>query len=196
MMRSSALSLALGYVALGIAALVLFAAPLWYAWQVTIQDGRSEILQADAQRLTDVYRRDGARCAQEIHRHTCAHADRRRAHPAAHRPDRSSRSPAICPPGRAICPRLPATTASRSTWARRAFSSPWCMSRCSATSICWSAATTSCSRRWSGGFGTAWPPPSRCSRSRVCWSASSPGAPSCRASTASVAPSRPSFTAT
>ncbi|MGO9039100.1 MAG: ATP-binding protein [Steroidobacteraceae bacterium] len=60
MMRSSALSLALGYVALGIAALVLFAAPLWYAWQVTIQDGRSEILQADAQRLTDVYRREGS----------------------------------------------------------------------------------------------------------------------------------------
>src|ERR1022692_351422 len=59
MMRSSALSLALGYVALGITALVLFAAPLWYAWQVTIRDGRSEILQADSQRLTDVYRRDG-----------------------------------------------------------------------------------------------------------------------------------------
>ncbi len=59
MMRSSAVSLALGYVILGIAALVLFAAPLWYAWQVTIQDGRSEILQADSLRLTDVYRRDG-----------------------------------------------------------------------------------------------------------------------------------------
>jgi signal transduction histidine kinase len=59
MMRSSALSLALGYVVLGFVALVLFAAPLYYAWQVTIQDGRSEILQADAQRLTDVYRRDG-----------------------------------------------------------------------------------------------------------------------------------------
>jgi signal transduction histidine kinase len=59
MMRSSALSLALGYVALGIAALVLFAAPLYYAWQVTIQEGRSEILQADASRLTDVYRREG-----------------------------------------------------------------------------------------------------------------------------------------
>ncbi len=58
--RSSALSLALGYVALGLTALVLFAAPLWYAWQVTIQDGRAEILQADAQRLTDIYRRDGA----------------------------------------------------------------------------------------------------------------------------------------
>jgi len=59
-MRSSALSLALSYIALGLAALVLFAAPLWYAWQVTIQEGRAEILQADAQRLTDVYRRDGA----------------------------------------------------------------------------------------------------------------------------------------
>jgi signal transduction histidine kinase len=60
MMRSSAVSLALGYVALGIAALVLFAAPLWYEWQVTIQDGRAEFLQADAQRLTDVFRREGA----------------------------------------------------------------------------------------------------------------------------------------
>jgi signal transduction histidine kinase len=59
MMRSSALSLAVAYVALGIVSLVLFAAPLWYAWQVTIQDGRSEILQSDAQRLTDVFRRDG-----------------------------------------------------------------------------------------------------------------------------------------
>src|SRR5271170_7354807 len=60
MMRSSALSLALSYVGLGIAALVLFAAPLWYAWQVTIQEGRAEILQADAQRLTYVFRHDGA----------------------------------------------------------------------------------------------------------------------------------------
>jgi signal transduction histidine kinase len=60
MMRSSAISLALGYVALGLTALVLFAAPLWYAWQVTIQESRSEFLQVDAQRLTDVYRRDGA----------------------------------------------------------------------------------------------------------------------------------------
>src|SRR3979490_246999 len=60
MMRSSAVSLALGYVALGITALVLFAAPLWYAWQVTIQEGRTEILQIDAQRLSQVFRRDGA----------------------------------------------------------------------------------------------------------------------------------------
>ncbi|MGA2188969.1 MAG: ATP-binding protein [Steroidobacteraceae bacterium] len=60
MIRSSAVSLALGYVLLGLLALVLFAAPLWYAWQGMIQEGRAEILQADAQRLADVYRRDGA----------------------------------------------------------------------------------------------------------------------------------------
>jgi signal transduction histidine kinase len=60
MMRSTAVSLALGYVALGISALVLFAAPLWYAWQVTIQEGRVEFLQVDAQRLAEVFRRDGA----------------------------------------------------------------------------------------------------------------------------------------
>jgi signal transduction histidine kinase len=59
MIRSSAVSLALGYVVLGLIALVLFAAPLWYAWEATIYAGRAEILQADAQRLTDIYRRDG-----------------------------------------------------------------------------------------------------------------------------------------
>jgi hypothetical protein len=58
-MRPSALNLAVGYVSLGLAALALFATPLWYAWRVTIQDGRAEILQADAQRLTDVFRREG-----------------------------------------------------------------------------------------------------------------------------------------
>jgi signal transduction histidine kinase len=66
MLRSSALSLALGYVALGITALVLFAAPLWYAWQVTIQEGRVEILQVDAQRLAEVFRRDGAEGARSF----------------------------------------------------------------------------------------------------------------------------------
>ena len=59
MIQSSAFTLAFGYVGLGIAALILFAAPLWYAWQVTIQDGRVELLQADTQRLAEVFRRDG-----------------------------------------------------------------------------------------------------------------------------------------
>ncbi len=58
--RSTAVSLALGYIALGFFALVLFAAPLWYAWQGTIREGRAEILLADAQRLTDIYRTNGA----------------------------------------------------------------------------------------------------------------------------------------
>jgi signal transduction histidine kinase len=58
-MRSSALTLAFGYVAFGIAALVLFAAPLWYAWQVTIQDSRAEIFRVDTQRLAEVFRREG-----------------------------------------------------------------------------------------------------------------------------------------
>lgn len=58
--RSSALSLAVGYIVLGFAALVLFAAPLWYAWEGTIREGREEVLQVDAQRLTEVYRREGA----------------------------------------------------------------------------------------------------------------------------------------
>src|SRR5580698_10064351 len=60
LLRSSALTLAVAYIGLGLAALALFAAPLWYAWRVTIQDGRNEILQSDAQRLTEVFRREGA----------------------------------------------------------------------------------------------------------------------------------------
>src|SRR5260370_4915388 len=66
MLRSSALSLALGYVALGIIALVLFAAPLWYAWQVTIQDGSTELMQIDSQRLAEVFQRDGAQGARSF----------------------------------------------------------------------------------------------------------------------------------
>lgn len=55
----SPVALAFGYVAFGIAALILFAAPLWYAWQVTVEDGRAELLKVDAQRLTEVFRRGG-----------------------------------------------------------------------------------------------------------------------------------------
>ena len=59
-LRSSAFTLATGYVAFGFAALILFAAPLWYAWQVTIQDGRTELLRTDAARLAEVFRQEGA----------------------------------------------------------------------------------------------------------------------------------------
>jgi signal transduction histidine kinase len=53
--RSSAVTLATGYVLLAFAALVLFAAPLRYAWQATIEDFRFEILQEDSQRLAHVF---------------------------------------------------------------------------------------------------------------------------------------------
>ncbi|MGH8261064.1 MAG: HAMP domain-containing protein, partial [Steroidobacteraceae bacterium] len=53
--RSSAVTLAIGYVLLGFAALVLFAAPLRYAWQATVEDFRIELLVEDSQRLTEVF---------------------------------------------------------------------------------------------------------------------------------------------
>ena len=53
--RSSAATFATGYVLLGFAALVLFAAPLRYAWQATIEDFRFELLQEDSQRLAHVF---------------------------------------------------------------------------------------------------------------------------------------------
>src|SRR5580658_7794170 len=57
--RSSAVTWAVGYVLLGLAALAAFAVPLWYAWNVTIFSGRQEILRDDAQRLTELFRREG-----------------------------------------------------------------------------------------------------------------------------------------
>jgi signal transduction histidine kinase len=59
LIRSSAVTWALGYVLLGLAALGAFAVVLWYAWNVTIFSGREEILRDDAQRLTDLFNRDG-----------------------------------------------------------------------------------------------------------------------------------------
>jgi signal transduction histidine kinase len=59
LLRSSSVSLALGYFAFGVIALILFAAPLWYAWEVTLEHRRAEILRSDAQSLTDVFYREG-----------------------------------------------------------------------------------------------------------------------------------------
>ncbi len=57
--RSSALALAVGYVALGVVALALFALPLWYAWRVTIEDYRVQLIQEDVQRFSEVFSRRG-----------------------------------------------------------------------------------------------------------------------------------------
>src|SRR5579859_7852679 len=58
--RSSALTLAMAYVALGMVALALFALPLWYAWRVTIENYRVQLIQEDVQRFTEVFSRRGA----------------------------------------------------------------------------------------------------------------------------------------
>ena len=60
LLRSTALTWALGHVLLGLATLAAFAVPLWYAWNVTISSGREEVLREDAQRLTAVFTRAGA----------------------------------------------------------------------------------------------------------------------------------------
>jgi len=60
LLRSSAFTVAFSYVAFGMVALVFFAAPLWYMWQVTIQEERIEYLRADTQRMSEVFRRQGA----------------------------------------------------------------------------------------------------------------------------------------
>ena len=59
-LRSSVFTLAVGYILFGMFALICFAAPLWYAWQVTIREGRAEILREDASRLEEVFHREGA----------------------------------------------------------------------------------------------------------------------------------------
>ncbi|MGO9802406.1 MAG: sensor histidine kinase [Steroidobacteraceae bacterium] len=59
LLRSSPVTWALGYLLLGLAALVAFAVLLWYAWNVSIFSGREEILRADAQHLTDVFAHEG-----------------------------------------------------------------------------------------------------------------------------------------
>ncbi len=57
--RSSPVTWAIGYLMLGLAALVAFAVLLWYAWNVSIFSGREEILHADAQHLAEVFAREG-----------------------------------------------------------------------------------------------------------------------------------------
>lgn len=57
--RSSAITLTLVYVTLGVVALSLFAFPLWYAWRVTVEEGRIELIKEDVQRFSEVFDRRG-----------------------------------------------------------------------------------------------------------------------------------------
>jgi formate hydrogenlyase transcriptional activator len=60
-LRFSPSRLALGYIALSVVALALFAIPLWYAWRVNISTFRAYVQGEDMQRLVDVFDREGAK---------------------------------------------------------------------------------------------------------------------------------------
>lgn len=57
--RFSAFNLALGYVGASLLVLGLFATPLWFAWRSTIDMRRTDLLQEDTRRLTDVFGSEG-----------------------------------------------------------------------------------------------------------------------------------------
>jgi len=57
--RSSAFRLALGYIAVSITVLALFAAPLWYAWRQNVEEVRAELLREDVESLSDIFQNQG-----------------------------------------------------------------------------------------------------------------------------------------
>jgi len=57
--RSSAFRLALGYIAVSITVLALFAGPLWYAWRQNVEEVRTELLREDVQSLSDIFHNQG-----------------------------------------------------------------------------------------------------------------------------------------
>ncbi|MDB5771650.1 MAG: sensor histidine kinase [Burkholderia sp.] len=58
--RFSVLNVALCYVAVTLAALGLFATPLWFAWRDKIEGGRTAVVEADAQRMRHIFVNQGA----------------------------------------------------------------------------------------------------------------------------------------
>jgi signal transduction histidine kinase len=58
-LRPSAFFLASGYVVLGIVTLILFAAPIFYAWHVTIDEVLTKLLLKDTQHLLETYKQKG-----------------------------------------------------------------------------------------------------------------------------------------
>lgn len=55
----SARTIAIGYAAVTLLVLAMFAAPLWYAWHTNIQQVRSELIRADSHHLANLYARQG-----------------------------------------------------------------------------------------------------------------------------------------
>jgi signal transduction histidine kinase len=60
LLRFSARNFAIGYIALGIAVLALFAAPLGFEWNQRVDRARTEFLREDALRLSEIFQREGA----------------------------------------------------------------------------------------------------------------------------------------
>src|SRR4030095_10154646 len=60
LLRFSALNVGLSYAAVSLVVLALFATPLLYAWRNTIEQSRTEVLQADAQNMVNLFARQGA----------------------------------------------------------------------------------------------------------------------------------------
>jgi signal transduction histidine kinase len=58
-LRFSALGVAVMFTGVSLVALALFALPLWVAWNATIDDGRVAVLESDAARLSEMFRRNG-----------------------------------------------------------------------------------------------------------------------------------------
>ena len=58
-LRFSARSAALGFVAVSLVVLAFFASPLWYAWRETVEEDRARLLQADTQRLENLFNMQG-----------------------------------------------------------------------------------------------------------------------------------------
>ena len=56
----SARTIAIGYAAISLLVLAMFAGPLWWAWNTNIEQVRTELLQADSRRMCNLFARNGA----------------------------------------------------------------------------------------------------------------------------------------
>lgn len=55
----SARTIAIGYVAVNLLVLAMFAGPLWFSWSTNVEQVRTELLQADTERLSKLFQRNG-----------------------------------------------------------------------------------------------------------------------------------------
>jgi signal transduction histidine kinase len=59
LLRFSALTIALSYIAVSLVVLAAFATPLWYAWRETVEDSRGKALEAESVRLIHIVSTQG-----------------------------------------------------------------------------------------------------------------------------------------